>query len=104
MLNTKRIRTLTALAAVVALVLTNGVVRRNRRRGSQRTGPVHPAERPGRAPVRELVKALADLSVRDNDGELRDMLAKQGITVSSNTRSRSVGRAGGRTEERGKVA
>jgi hypothetical protein len=31
---------------------------------------------------REMVKALADLSVRNNDRELRDMLAKQGITVS----------------------
>jgi hypothetical protein len=33
---------------------------------------------------REMVKALADLSVRNNDRELRDMLAKQGITVSAN--------------------
>jgi type VI protein secretion system component VasK len=32
---------------------------------------------------REMVKALADLSVRNNDRELRDMLAKQGITVSA---------------------
>ena len=32
---------------------------------------------------REIVKALADLSVRNNDSELRDMLAKRGITVSA---------------------
>ena len=30
---------------------------------------------------REMVKALAELSIRNNDQELRDMLAKQGIKV-----------------------
>jgi hypothetical protein len=33
---------------------------------------------------REIVKALADLTIRNNDTELRDLLAKQGITVSVN--------------------
>jgi hypothetical protein len=33
---------------------------------------------------REMVKALADLSVRNNDGELRELLAKQGIALSAN--------------------
>ena len=33
---------------------------------------------------REMVKALADLSVRNNDVQLRELLAKQGITVSAN--------------------
>jgi hypothetical protein len=33
---------------------------------------------------REIVKALADLSVRNNDGQLRELLTKQGITVSAN--------------------
>ena len=33
---------------------------------------------------REMVKALADLSVRNNDLPLRELLAKQGITVSAN--------------------
>jgi uncharacterized membrane protein len=32
---------------------------------------------------REMVKALADLSVRNNDGELRELLTKQGITLSN---------------------
>ena len=32
---------------------------------------------------REMVKALSELSVRNNDAQLRDMLAKQGITVST---------------------
>ena len=30
---------------------------------------------------RELVKALGELAIRNNDTELRDMLAKQGITL-----------------------
>jgi ABC-type transport system involved in cytochrome bd biosynthesis fused ATPase/permease subunit len=30
---------------------------------------------------REIVKALADLSVKNNDKQIRDMLASQGITV-----------------------
>ena len=30
---------------------------------------------------REMVKALGEMSVRNNDTQLRDMLAKQGITV-----------------------
>ena len=30
---------------------------------------------------REMVKALGELAVRNNDSQLRDMLAKQGITV-----------------------
>ncbi len=34
---------------------------------------------------REMVKALADLSIRNNDVQLRELLAKQGITVPPNT-------------------
>lgn len=30
---------------------------------------------------REIVKALADLSIKNNDRQIRDMLASQGITV-----------------------
>ena len=30
---------------------------------------------------REIVKALADLSIKNNDKQIRDMLATQGITV-----------------------
>ena len=30
---------------------------------------------------REMVKALGEMTVRNNDAQLRDMLAKQGITV-----------------------
>jgi len=33
---------------------------------------------------RDLVKAIADLSVRNNDPSLRDVLTKQGITISTN--------------------
>ena len=32
---------------------------------------------------REMVKALSELSVRNNDAQLREMLAKQGIMVSA---------------------
>jgi uncharacterized membrane protein len=87
MLNTKEFWTLTALAAVAVLVLTNMVLFGQNRQAQaeingraqyiQQTVQVEPL-------YRELVKALADLSVRNNDGELRDMLAKQGITLSSN--------------------
>lgn len=31
---------------------------------------------------REIVKALADLSIKNNDKQIKDMLASQGITVS----------------------
>jgi len=33
---------------------------------------------------REIVKALADLAVRNNDKPIRDMLAAQGISVTAN--------------------
>jgi hypothetical protein len=33
---------------------------------------------------REMAKALADLSVRNNDVELRELLAKHGVTLSTN--------------------
>lgn len=33
---------------------------------------------------REIVKALADLAVRNNDRPIRDMLAAQGISVTAN--------------------
>jgi len=33
---------------------------------------------------RDLVKVIADLSVRNNDAELREILTKQGIPVSAN--------------------
>lgn len=33
---------------------------------------------------REIVKALADLAVRNNDQPIRDMLATQGISVAAN--------------------
>ena len=42
------------------------------------------SERPLEPLYREMVKALADLSIRNNDVQLRELLAKQGITVPSN--------------------
>ena len=43
----------------------------------QRTAQLEPL-------YRDIVKALADLSVRNNDPQLRDVLSKQGITISTN--------------------
>ena len=88
MLNRKEFWTLTALAAVaLALVLTNMVLfGQNRQAQAEINGRAQYIQQSVQVEplYRELVKALADLSVRNNDGELRDMLAKQGITVSGN--------------------
>ena len=43
---------------------------------------------------REIVKALADLSVRNQDDQLRALLAKQGITVSANPSAPQAAPAG----------
>jgi hypothetical protein len=40
---------------------------------------------------REIVKALADLSIKNNDKQIKDMLSSQGITVTANPQ----GAAGG---------
>ena len=86
MLNTRQFWTLTVLAAAaLVLVLTNMILFGQNRQAQ--------AELNGRAQYiqqglqveplyREIVKALADLSVRNNDSELREVLAKQGITTS----------------------
>jgi hypothetical protein len=79
---------LTTLAAVGLLLVIGSMVMFSQNRAAQ-------AEVGGRSQYiqqaaqleplyREMVKALADLAVRNNDAQLRDMLAKQGITVSAN--------------------
>ena len=79
---------LTALAAIGLLLAVANMVMFSQNRASQ-------AEVSGRAQYvqqaaqleplyREMVKALGELTVRNNDVQLRDMLAKQGITVSVN--------------------
>ena len=98
---------LTVLAAIGLLLAIANMVMFSQNRAAQ-------AEVSGRAQYiqqaaqleplyREMVKALADLAVRNNDTQLRDMLAKQGITVSVNpTPPRNACRARSRAEERGK--
>jgi hypothetical protein len=76
---------LTALAAIALLLAIVNMVVFSQNRAAQ-------AEVGGRSQYiqqaaqleplyREMVKALADLAVRNNDAELRDMLTKQGITL-----------------------
>jgi len=81
--------TLTLLAAVGLLLALGNMIMFTQNRQAQ-------ADVQGRAQYiqqstqletlyREMVKALADLSVRNNDGQLRDLLTKQGITVNPTT-------------------
>ena len=76
---------LTALAAIGLLLSIANMILFSQNRAAQ-------AEVTGRAQFiqqaaqleplyREMVKALGELAVRNNDTQLRDMLAKQGITV-----------------------
>jgi len=78
---------LTALAAIGVLLAIANMILFSQNRAAQ-------AEVTGRAQFiqqaaqleplyREMVKALSELSVRNNDAQLRDMLAKQGIMVST---------------------
>ena len=88
MLKKKEYWILTALATIgLVLALTNmAIFGQNRQaqaevnaRGQyiQQSAQIEPL-------YREMVKALADLTVRNNDIQLRELLAKQGITVSAN--------------------
>jgi len=88
MLKNKEFWILTALAALgLVLALTNMILFGQNRQAQaeinsraqfiQQSAQLEPL-------YREIVKALADLSVRNQDSQLRDLLAKQGITVSAN--------------------
>ena len=78
---------LTALAALGVLLAIANMILFSQNRAAQ-------AEVSGRAQYiqqaaqleplhRELIKALGELAVRNSDTELRDMLAKQGITLNA---------------------
>lgn len=78
---------LTALAAIGLLLTVANMILFSQNRAGQ-------AEVSGRAQYiqqaaqleplyREMVKALGELAVRNSDTELRDMLAKQGITLNA---------------------
>jgi uncharacterized membrane protein len=88
MLKTNEFWILTALAAIGLVLAVANMVMFSQNRAAQ-------AEVAGRAQYiqqaaqleplyREMVKALGELAVRNNDAQLRDMLAKQGITVTPN--------------------
>jgi hypothetical protein len=85
MLHKNEFRILTALAAIALLLAIANMILFSQNRIAQ-------AEVTQRAQFiqqaaqleplyREMVKALGELTVRNNDAQLRDMLAKQGITV-----------------------
>jgi len=76
---------LTALAVIgVLLAIANMILfSQNRTAQAEVTGRAQYIQQAGQLEplYRELVKALSELSVRNNDAELREMLAKQGITL-----------------------
>ncbi len=77
---------LTGLAAIgLVLAVANMVLfSQNRTAQAEVTGRAQYIQQAAQLEplYREMVKALAELAVRNNDAQLRDMLAKQGITVS----------------------
>ena len=79
---------LTALAAIgLVLALTNmSIFGQNRQAQTEINARAQYIQQSAQLEplYREMVKALADLSVRNNDLQLRELLAKQGITVSAN--------------------
>jgi len=87
MLNSKQFWTLNVLGlAALVLVIANMVAFSHNRdaqvdvntRGAyiQQAAQLQPL-------YQQIIKALADLSVRNNDPQLREVLAKQGISVST---------------------
>ena len=85
MLKKNEFRLLTVLAAVGVLLAIANMILFSQNRAAQaevgqraqfiqQTAQLEPL-------YREMVKALGELTVRNNDTQLRDLLAKQGITV-----------------------
>ena len=89
MLNRGQFLTVTVVAAVCVLSASTNIVIYSQNRGTQ----AQVAERAQyiqqsvqlQSLYQEIVKALADLSVRKQDKSLADLLARQGITVTVNT-------------------
>ena len=88
MLKKREFWILTALAAIgLVLALTNmAIVGQNRQARDEVNARAQYVQQSAQLEplYREIVKALADLSVRNNDVQLRELLSKQGITVSQN--------------------
>ena len=78
---------LTALAAIgVLLAIANMILfSQNRTAQAEVTGRAQYIQQAAQLEplYREMVKALGELSVRNNDAQLRELLAKQGITVNT---------------------
>jgi type VI protein secretion system component VasK len=88
---------LTTLAALgLFLVLANMVVFSQNRQAqaeiSQRAQYIQQSAQL-ESLYRDMIKALADLSVRNQDDQLRDMLSRHGITVSAGLPQPAVGGA-----------
>jgi hypothetical protein len=85
MLKKNEFWTLTTLAAIgVLLAIANMILfAQNRAAQAEVTGRAQYIQQAAQLePLhREMVKALGELAVRNNDTQLRDMLAKHGITV-----------------------
>ena len=77
--------TLPALAVVVLVGVNIALVNANRAAQAEVAARAQYIQQAAKLEplFREMVKALADLSGRNNDWELRDMLAKQGVKVSA---------------------
>ena len=85
MLNKNEFRILTALAAIALLLAVANMVlfSQNRLAQAEVTQRAQFIQQSAQLETlyREMVKALGELTVRNSDTQLRDMLAKQGITV-----------------------
>ena len=85
MLNKNEFRILTALAAIALLLAVANLVlfSQNRLAQAEVTQRAQFIQQSAQLETlyREMVKALGELTVRNSDTQLRDMLAKQGITV-----------------------
>ena len=85
MLTNRQYWTLTAIAAasVVAVVANMSMYLVNRSTQAEISSRAQFLQQTGQLDVlyREMVKALADLSVRNQDKELQELLTKHGITV-----------------------
>lgn len=88
MLKKNQFLTLTVLAAIgLVLAIANMVMfGQNRMAQAEVSGRSQYIQQAAQLEplYREMVKALGELAMRNGDTQLRDMLAKQGITVSVN--------------------
>ena len=77
--------TLLALAAAALVAVNIGLTTTNRTLQSEVNMRAQYVQQTGQLELlyREIVKALADLAVKNNDQQLRQMLGAQGITINA---------------------